>query len=190
MSSYAHVVHTTAKQVISRSWKERERLRNVQKWKNARAKPAKLLFFIIKYANLWPRSFAVVLVVAWASHCPMAMVLTLCAVRDTNIHCLVPLVHSLSLPSVSYLPRVFFQISGGCIIRHRYDCRSWLFWRPQSSFFCLVGASRFPKCMRKCSFWIFFWSHFTDSASCLFYCFLAHGKYNVDNWVVIYFHFS
>ena len=40
MSSSAHVVHTTPKQAISRRW-------------NARAKRAKLLFFIVKYANLW-----------------------------------------------------------------------------------------------------------------------------------------
>ena len=39
--NYAHVVHTTAKQVISR------------RRKNARAKRAKILFFIVKYANLW-----------------------------------------------------------------------------------------------------------------------------------------
>ena len=42
LSSYAHVVHTTAKQVISR-----------HKMKNARAKRAKIMFFIVKYANLW-----------------------------------------------------------------------------------------------------------------------------------------
>ena len=35
------------------SWKERERLRIVKKIKNARAKHAKLLFFVVKYANLW-----------------------------------------------------------------------------------------------------------------------------------------
>ena len=39
--NYAHVVHTTAKQVISR------------RRKNARAKRAKIKFFIVKYANLW-----------------------------------------------------------------------------------------------------------------------------------------
>ena len=33
-------------------WKEGERLQNVQKMKNARAKRAELLFFIFKYANL------------------------------------------------------------------------------------------------------------------------------------------
>ena len=50
LSSYAHVVHTTAKQVISR----RRKNENVFKMsKNARAKRAKLLFFIVKYANLW-----------------------------------------------------------------------------------------------------------------------------------------
>ena len=36
------------------SWKERERQRDVQK--NARAKRAKLLFFFVKYANLWRSS--------------------------------------------------------------------------------------------------------------------------------------
>ena len=43
MSSYAHVVHTTAKQVISR----RRKNENVFK------KKKKILFFIVKYANLW-----------------------------------------------------------------------------------------------------------------------------------------
>ena len=50
LSSYAHVVHTSAKQVISR----RRKNENVYKMsKNARAKRAKILFFIVKYANLW-----------------------------------------------------------------------------------------------------------------------------------------
>ena len=49
LSSYADVVHTTAKQVISR----RRKNENVFKMKNARAKRAKILFFIVKYANLW-----------------------------------------------------------------------------------------------------------------------------------------
>ena len=49
LSSYAHVVHTTAKQVISR----RRKNENVYKMsKNARAKRAKILFFIVNYANL------------------------------------------------------------------------------------------------------------------------------------------
>ena len=51
LSSYAHVVHTTAKKVIHVI----ERMRTsskCQKMKNARAKRAKILFFIVKYANL------------------------------------------------------------------------------------------------------------------------------------------
>ena len=51
-SSYAHVVHTTAKQVISRRRKN-ENVSKMSKMKNARAKRAKILFFIVKYANLW-----------------------------------------------------------------------------------------------------------------------------------------
>ena len=183
MSSYTHVVHTTAKQIISRRGKDENVYEMSKNEKCTCTERAKLLLFIIKNAILW-RSFAV----PWAPYCPMSAVLTLGAVCGTNIHCLVPLVLSLSLSSVPSRPRVFFQISAGCIIRHRYDCRSWLFWHPQSSFFCLIGASRFPKCMRKYSFWIS--CHFTDSASCLFHCFLANGKYNVDSWVVIYFHLS
>ena len=50
LSSYAHVVHTTAKQVISR---RRKNEIVCQKMKNAHAKRAKILFFIVKYANLW-----------------------------------------------------------------------------------------------------------------------------------------
>ena len=52
MSSYAHVVHTTAKQVISRRGKN-ENICKMSKNESARAKRAKLLFFIAKYANLW-----------------------------------------------------------------------------------------------------------------------------------------
>ena len=52
LSSYAYVVHTTAKQVISRRRKN-ENVFKCQKMKNARAKRAKILFFIVKYANLW-----------------------------------------------------------------------------------------------------------------------------------------
>ena len=55
LSSYAHVVHTPAKLVIS-SRRKNENV-NVYKMskneKNARAKRAKILFFIVKYANLW-----------------------------------------------------------------------------------------------------------------------------------------
>ena len=52
MSSYAHVVQTTAKQVISRRRKS-ENVFKMSKEKNARAKRAKIPFFIVKYANLW-----------------------------------------------------------------------------------------------------------------------------------------
>ena len=52
LSSYAHVVHITAKQVISRRRKN-ENIFQMPKDENARAKRAKILFFIVKYANLW-----------------------------------------------------------------------------------------------------------------------------------------
>ena len=55
LSSYAHVVYTIAK---NRSFHVVERTRTstkCQKMKNARAKRAKILFSIVKYANL--RSF-------------------------------------------------------------------------------------------------------------------------------------
>ena len=51
LSSYAHVIHITAKQVISRRRKN-ENVYKCKKMKNARAKGAKILFFIVKYANL------------------------------------------------------------------------------------------------------------------------------------------
>ena len=51
--SYAHVVHTTAKQVISRRRKNENVRAKCQTMKNARAKRAKILSFIVKYANLW-----------------------------------------------------------------------------------------------------------------------------------------
>jgi len=47
LSSYAHVVHTTAKQVISRRRKN-ENVFKCERMKNARAKRAKMLFFIVK----------------------------------------------------------------------------------------------------------------------------------------------
>ena len=53
LSSYAHVVQTTAKQVILRRRKNENVRAKCQKMKNARAKCAKMLFFIVKYANLW-----------------------------------------------------------------------------------------------------------------------------------------
>ena len=53
LSSYAHVVHTTAKQVISSRHRKNECVFNMSKMKNARAKRAKILYFIVKYANLW-----------------------------------------------------------------------------------------------------------------------------------------
>ena len=49
LSLDVHIVHTTAKQVISR----RRKNENIYKMKNARAKRAKILCFIVKYANLW-----------------------------------------------------------------------------------------------------------------------------------------
>ena len=51
--SYAHVVHTTAKQIIPRRRKKNENVFKMsKKMKNARAKRAEILFFIVKYANL------------------------------------------------------------------------------------------------------------------------------------------
>ena len=52
LSLYVHVVCTTAKQVISLRGKN-ENVCEMSKMKNARAKRAKVLFFIVKYANLW-----------------------------------------------------------------------------------------------------------------------------------------
>ena len=51
LSSYGHVIHTTANQVISRCRKN-ENICEMSKMKTAHAKRAKLLFFTIKYANL------------------------------------------------------------------------------------------------------------------------------------------
>ena len=61
LSLSAHVVHTTAKQVISR-WGKNENDREMYKnEKRGRAKRPKLLFFVAKYATLWrscrPRRF-------------------------------------------------------------------------------------------------------------------------------------
>ena len=53
LSSYAHVVHTTLQ---NRSFHVLERTRKslkCRKMKNACAKSAKRLFFIVKYANSW-----------------------------------------------------------------------------------------------------------------------------------------
>ena len=60
LSSYAHVVHTPAKQVISRRRKndnvyKMSKTEKCQKLKNA--KRAKILFFIVKYAKLWGLCF-------------------------------------------------------------------------------------------------------------------------------------
>ena len=52
LSLYAHVVHTTAKQVISRRRRTRTSTKS-QKKKKTRAKRSKILFLIVKYANLW-----------------------------------------------------------------------------------------------------------------------------------------
>ena len=51
LSSYVHVVHTTAKLVISRRRKNENVFRMSKKWK-ARAKRAKIMFFFVKYTNL------------------------------------------------------------------------------------------------------------------------------------------
>ena len=51
LSSYALVVHTTSKQSFHVVERTRTSSR-YQKMKNACAKPAKILFFIVKYANL------------------------------------------------------------------------------------------------------------------------------------------
>ena len=48
LSSYAHVIHTTAKKVSRH--RKNENVFKMSKVKNARAK---ILFFIVKYANLW-----------------------------------------------------------------------------------------------------------------------------------------
>ena len=52
MSSGIHVVHTTTKHVISR---RRMGVKDCEmyKKKNARAKRARILFFIVNYANMW-----------------------------------------------------------------------------------------------------------------------------------------
>ena len=52
LKMYAHVLHTTAKQVISRRRKNENIRAKCQKKKTARAKRAKILFFIVKYENL------------------------------------------------------------------------------------------------------------------------------------------
>ena len=46
-------MHTTAKQVISRDVERARVSSKCQKVKNARANWAKILFFIVKYVNLW-----------------------------------------------------------------------------------------------------------------------------------------
>ena len=51
LSSYAHVVHTTAKQIIHVVERTKTSSK-CQKMKKARAKRAKIMFFIVKYANL------------------------------------------------------------------------------------------------------------------------------------------
>ena len=53
LSSYADIVHATAKLVISRRRKNENVSFKCQKMKYARAKRAKILFSIVKYANLW-----------------------------------------------------------------------------------------------------------------------------------------
>jgi len=53
LSTYAHVVHTTAKHVISRRRKNGNVFKMSKGEKCTRARRAKILFFIVKYANLW-----------------------------------------------------------------------------------------------------------------------------------------
>ena len=52
LSSYARVVHTTAKQVISRRRKN-ENVFKMSKDEKCTCKACKILFVIVKYANLW-----------------------------------------------------------------------------------------------------------------------------------------
>jgi len=54
LSSYAHVIYTTEKQVISRRRKNENvfKMSKDEKCTCSRAKRAKMLFFIVKYANL------------------------------------------------------------------------------------------------------------------------------------------
>ena len=52
MPSYARVVHTTAKEVISRHGKNENVCEMYKNEKYPRAKRAELLFFIVQYANL------------------------------------------------------------------------------------------------------------------------------------------
>ena len=49
LSTYAPVVHTTAFHLVEKTRTSSK----CQKMKNARAKRAKILFFVVKYANLW-----------------------------------------------------------------------------------------------------------------------------------------
>ena len=51
LSSHAYVVHTTAKPVFSRRRKNENVRAKCPKLKSSRAKRAKLLFIIVKYAN-------------------------------------------------------------------------------------------------------------------------------------------
>ena len=61
-----HHMLTSSTQLQNRSFHVVERTRTsskCQKMKNARAKRAKILYFIVKYANLWGFSFVAVVVV-------------------------------------------------------------------------------------------------------------------------------
>ena len=53
LSSYAHVVHTTAKQVISRRRKNENVFKMSKDEKMHVQSVQKYCFFIVKYANLW-----------------------------------------------------------------------------------------------------------------------------------------
>ena len=52
ISSYAHVVHTTTKHVISRRRKN-ENVFKMSKNEKCTCEACKILFFIVKYGNLW-----------------------------------------------------------------------------------------------------------------------------------------
>ena len=53
LSSYAHVVHTQLQNRLFHVVERTRKFKKCQKMKNARAKRAKILFFIVKYANWW-----------------------------------------------------------------------------------------------------------------------------------------
>ena len=63
-----HHMLTSSTQLQNRSFHVGERTRTstkCQKMKNARAKRAKILFFIVKYANLWGFCFPTIIISRW-----------------------------------------------------------------------------------------------------------------------------